>query len=311
MTIQQLQYILACAKAGSINKAAEGLFVTQPTLTNALREVEEEANVRIFRRTSRGVIPTEEGEEFLRYARQVVQQYELLQNKFVYSKDRRQKFTVSAQHYSFVTKAFIETVREYGEGRFDFAIRETKTMEVVRDVGEQRSVIGVLFRSPHNKQVLSRLLQENDLQFYKLIDSKAAVYLYRTHPLVNEKSITMEQLKPYPCLSFDQGDEASSFLAEEILSEKEYPFLIRTTDRATNLNLMVGLNAYTLCPGIISEDINGREFVTVPFEEDEENRNTDMEIGYVLKRGRVPDEITGTFIRKMKAVIAGKEETAS
>ncbi|MBR4768651.1 MAG: LysR family transcriptional regulator [Lachnospiraceae bacterium] len=306
MTIQQLQYILAAARAGSLNKAAEQLYVTQPTLTGAIREVEEEAKIRIFRRTSRGVIPTEEGEEFLRYARQVLQQYELLQDKYIHTQDRRQKFTVSAQHYSFVTKAFIETVKQYGEGQFDFAIRETKTIDVIRDVGEQRSVIGVLFRSAHNKQVLARLLADNDLEFHKLIDSQAAVYLYRTHPLSQSRSITMEALKPYPCLSFDQGEASSSFLAEEILSEKEYPFLIRTTDRATNLNLMIGLNAYTLCPSIISEDLNGKEFVMIPFEEDAENQNALMEIGYILKRGRVIDEITSTFIHEMKSVIAGK-----
>ena len=300
MTLQQLLYALTISEKGSMNKAAEALFISQPSLTLAMKDLEKEIGITIFRRSSRGVELTNEGADFLVSARQIYQQYELLRDKYSGAEDIKRKFAVSTQHYSFVTKAFVETVKKYGTRNFDFAIRETKTQDVISDVGKLRSEIGVLFESDFNRKVINKMLRDNDLEFTKLIDCRAYVYLWKNHPLAKEESISMSMLKDYPCLSFEQGDQSSLYLAEEILGETEYPRTIHATDRATMLNLMVGLNGYTLCSGIICEELNGSDYVAIPFKEDRNHRNAKMTIGYITKRHSVMSDIGETFIEEIK-----------
>lgn len=308
MTLLQIKYALTIAEIGSMNRAAEALFVSQPAMTNAIKELEAETGVTIFHRSSRGVLVTNEGAEFLRYARQVYQQYELLQSKYSSKENIRRKFGVSTQHYSFVDKAFVEMVKQFDTLRFEFAIRETKTADVIRDVGELRSEIGILYQSDYNRRIISKLLKENDLEFCKLIECRAYVYLWKGHPLAGESSIRLEQLADYPCLSFEQGPQSSSFLAEEILTENEYPRAIQATDRATMLNLMVGLNGYTLCSGIICEELNGTDFIAVPYEEDQDHRNSRMEIGYIKKRNYPLSEIGQVFLREIRRYLGLEAE---
>lgn len=201
MTLQQLLYALTIAEKGSMNKAAESLFISQPSLTLAMKDLEKEIGVTIFRRSSRGVELTNEGEDFLISARQIYQQYELLKDKYSGTEDIRRKFAVSTQHYSFITKAFVETVKKYDTKNFDFAIRETKTRDVISDVGKLRSEIGILYESDFNRKVITKMLHDNDLDFTKLIDCKAYVYLWKNHPLAGESQISLSMLKDYPCLS--------------------------------------------------------------------------------------------------------------
>ena len=300
MTLQQLLYALTIAEKGSMNKAAESLFISQPSLTLAMKDLEKEIGITIFRRSSRGVQLTNEGADFLVSARQIYQQYELLKDKYSGTGDIKRKFAVSTQHYSFITKAFVETVKQYDTKNFDFAIRETKTQDVISDVGKLRSEIGILFESDFNRKVITKMLRDNDLEFTKLIDCRAYVYIWKNHPLAGEASISLNMLKDYPCLSFEQGDQSSLYLAEEILGETEYPRTIKTTDRATMLNLMVGLNGYTLCSGIICEELNGSDYVAIPFKEDRNHRNTKMTIGYVTKRHSIMSDIGKTFIDEVE-----------
>ena len=300
MTLQQIHYALVVAETGSMNRAAEKLYVTQPALTAAIQELEMEIRAPIFNRTNRGVSLTSQGTRFLHYARQVYQQYEILEREYGNARVVKRVFGVSSQHYSFVTKAFVETVKQFDASHFDFSIRETRTMDVIRDVAQQRSDIGILFRSRHNKKVLSRLFAENRLEFTRLIECHAYVYLWKGHPLAGEKAISMEQLKNYPCLSFEQGDQSSSYFAEEILSEREYPQSIHATDRATMLNLMIGLNGFTLCSGIICEELNGSDYVAVPYQEDRDHQNALMEIGYITRKDAGLDEVGETFLREIQ-----------
>ncbi len=307
MTMQQLHYILTIAQEGSLNKAAEQLFVSQPSLTSALKELENEIGIIIFNRTSRGVVPTPDGAEFLNRARQLYHQFELLTEQYESPDKIKRKFSVSTQHYSFAVEAFVNTVREYGTSGFDFTILETQTREVIRNVAESASEIGILYLSDHNRQFLTRLLKKNELEYTKLIDANAYVYLYKEHPLAHEQEISFEQLSQYPCVSFEQGEESSTFLAEEILSEAEYPRMIHTADRATNLNLMKGLNAFTLCSGIISEDLNGSDYVAIPFKEDNDHKNATMSIGYITKKHSIRSEFAKNYIAQLKLYLGIKE----
>lgn len=300
MTLQQIHYAITVAESGSMNKAAEMLYITQPSLTSSIKALENETGISIFFRTGKGVTLTSEGIDFLQYARQVYQHYEILQQRYSDKANIKRKFGVSTQHYSFAVQAFVETVKQFGTLKYEFALRETKTLEVINDVGTLKSEIGILYLSDYNRRIIKKLLKENGLIFNKLVDCSAYVYLHKDHPLAKEESIGLEQLEDYSCLSFEQGDRSSFYLSEEILSDIEYPRTIKTNDRATMLNLMKGLHGYTLCSGIISEDLNSSDYLTVPFREDEENRNTIMTIGYIVKDGSLLSQIAEVYISQLK-----------
>ncbi|MDD6215108.1 MAG: LysR family transcriptional regulator [Firmicutes bacterium] len=300
MTLQQIHYAITISEMGSMNKASEALFISQPSLTNAIRELEKEVGITIFMRTGKGAIPTKEGEEFLLYARQLYQQYELIHQKYVEKENVKRKFGVSTQHYSFATKAFVETVKHFDTLNYEFAIRETKTFDVIQDVGNLKSEVGLLFMNDFNRKVITKMLKNNECEFHNLIDCNAYVYIWKRHPLADKQSITFDELRNYPCLSFEQGENGSFYFAEEILSTNDYQRTIKATDRASMLNLMIGLNGYTLCSGIICEELNGSDYLAVPFEADEDNPNSSMEIGYIVKKGRPLTEIGKIYIDEIK-----------
>ncbi|MBQ7573698.1 MAG: LysR family transcriptional regulator [Clostridia bacterium] len=305
MTLQQMRYAITIAQCGSMNKAADILFVSQPSLTGAVRAMEEELGITIFKRSKRGVTVTNDGAEFLQYVQRIYRQYEILEEKYGNGSKLKRKFGVSTQHYSFAIKAFVEMVKKYDTAEYEFAIRETRTKNVITDVGTLRSEIGILYMSDFNKDVIKKLLRDNDLDFHKLIECNAYVYIYKGHPLANAEYITFDMLKDYPCLSFEQGEE-SFYLAEEILSENEYTRVIKATDRATMLNLMVGLNGYTLCSGIICEELNGSDYVAVPFRADADNKNPVMEIGYIVKRNSIISNTGENYIEEIKKYLDAK-----
>ena len=300
MTLQQLNYAITIAEAGSINKAAEVLYVSQPSLTGSMQELEKEAGFAIFRRSGRGVTLTPEGADFLLYARQVSNQFQELQDYLGKSKNRKKKFSVSTQHYSFAVKAFVELVKEYDTSRYEFAIMETKTKDVISDVANMKSEIGILYLSDFNRSALMKLLKNAGLKFFHIIDCRPYVYLWSGHPLAKKSSISFKELTDYPCLSFDQGDTASFYYAEEILGTEDYIRTIKANDRATMLNLMIGLNGYTLCSGIICEELNGSDYLAVPFDMDSVEADSNMEIGYIIRSNTVLSSIGELYIKKIK-----------
>ncbi len=307
MTLQQLKYVIGVSEIGSLNKAAEKLYISQPSLTAAIKEVENEFNIKLFNRSSRGISLTNEGKEFVQHARQIYAQYENLLDNFDPSKKRRQKFAVSCQHYSFCVKSFINLVNRYqAEGaanQYEFAINETRTQTIIDDVTHMRSEIGILNLNNFNRAYISKVLKANDLTFTPLISCKTFVYLYKKHPLAQKEYITFDQLSEYPCLIFDQNANSPLYFTEEVFADREYTKVIKTTDRATNLNLMVGLNAYCLCSGIISTELNGDDFVAVPFK-DEENSENAMEIGYIARANVVISTAGEHYLEELKKYLA-------
>lgn len=306
MTLQQLKYVIGIAEAGSLNKAAEKLFISQPSLTSTIHDLENELGITIFNRTGRGVTLTNDGTEFLASARQLYMSYLNLKEKYGDNGSIKKKFGVSTQHYSFAVKSFVEMVKKFGTNDYEFAIRETKTREVIDDVASLKSEIGILYLSDFNRKAITSLLKSKDLDFHHLINCKAYVYLWKGHPLAKNKEITFAQLEDYPCLSFEQGDEASFYFAEEILSTSEYHRTIKANDRATMLNLMIGLNGYTLCSGIICEELNGSEYIAVPFHDEDASINRIMEIGWITKHNFTPSSIGQTYIEEVKKYLGLK-----
>ena len=294
MTLQQLKYALTIADCGSMNEAAKQLFISQPSLSETMKELETEIGLDFFLRSNRGIVITPEGEEFLGYARQVTEQFGLLQSKYI-DKKVKEKFSVSTQHYTFAVKAFVETVKQIGMEQYEFAVHETTTISVIENVKNFKSEIGVLYENDFNEKVLNKMFKENGLEFVELFSCDTFVYLWSGHPLAKQDVITMEELDEYPCLSFDQGKNNSLYLAEEMKSTYEYRRLIKANDRATLLNLMIGLNAYTLCSGIICEDLNGDDYKAVPLRETEK-----MRIGYIKRKGAKVSHIGELYIEELK-----------
>ncbi len=300
MTLQQLHYVITVSETGSLNKAAEILYISQPSLTGSVQALENELGITIFHRSGRGMTLTNDGLEFITHARQVYHQYELLLDKYGNSEHIKKKFGISTQHYSFAVKTFVEMVKNFNIAEYEFAIRETKTREVIDDVSTLRSEIGIIYLSDFNRKIITNLLRANELEFHRLIECKAYVYIWRGHPLAGCSSIRFEQLSDYPCLSFEQGSDSSFYFAEEILSTNEYPRTIKTNDRATMLNLMVGLNGYTLCSGIICEELNGPEYIAVPFDYEGDTSDGLMEIGYIVKKNVILSKMGTIYIDEMK-----------
>ena len=301
MTIQQLNYVITISEKGSLNKAAEVLYVTQPSLTSAVRELEKELGITLFNRGGKGVTLTNDGAEFIQYARQVVNQYDRLLEKYGKGGNLRKKFGISCQHYSFAVKSFVEMVKHFDTDEYEFAIRESKTRDVIEDVTTGKSEVGILYLSDFNRKAIGKFLKSSQLEFHPLIKCEPYVYLWKGHPLAKQKSIRLEELRDYPCLSFEQGPSGAFYFAEEILSTYDYIRTIKATDRATMLNLMVGLNGYTLCSGIICEELNGSDYVAVAFEDEEEEVAAGrMEIGYIVKANMLLSKLAEQYIMELK-----------
>ena len=298
MTLQQLRYVIEVAKTGSMNVAAKQLFVSQPSLSMAIRELENDVHISIFERTTKGVVITAEGEEFLGYARQIINQVELLEDKYIDAGQIKKKFGVSAQHYSFAVKAFVEMVKGFDMDKYEFAIREARTHDVIHDVVTGKSEIGILYTNDFNEKVLNKIFKDNQLEFVHLFTCEGYAYLWKNHPLAGKKVIALEELQDYPCLSFEQGDNNSFYFAEEILSTYDFKKTIKSNDRATNLNLMVGLNAFTLCSGIICEELNGSDYIAVKLAEE-----VTMDIGYIKRAHMNMSEIGELYIEEIKKYV--------
>ena len=299
MTIQQLKYVITISEAGSINKASEILYISQPSLTEAVKDLEKELGITIFLRSGRGVTLTSEGADFILYARQVVNDYKELVDWYGNAGNIKKKFGVSTQHYSFAVKAFVELLKEHDMSQYEFAIRESRTRDIIYDVATLRSEIGIIYLSDFNRSAMTKLLRSSNLEFHPIITCDAYVYLWSGHPLAKKKKITFDQLKDYPCLSFEQGDQASFYYAEEILSTKEYVKIIKANDRATMLNLMVGINGYTLCSGIICEELNGSDYLAIPFDAEGDLEGSRMEIGYITRTHSLLSKTGKLYIEKI------------
>ena len=296
MTLKQLQYAVTVAETGNITEAARKLFIAQPSLTSAIRELENEYHIRIFSRSKKGIEITPEGDEFLGYARQVLEQANLIDERYVGKKQIKQRFCVSAQHYSFVVEAFVELLKRYGGDKYEFHVRETQTYDIIEDVAHLRSEIGVLYINKFNETVIRKTLRDNNLTFTSLFKVNPHVFISKNSPLAKKRSINLDDLMDYPRLSYEQGSHNSFYFAEEILSTIDSDKEIIVCDRATLFNLLIGMNGYTICSGIISEELNGPNIIAKPLKVDDY-----MEIGYILPAGLPKLLLTSSFIELLES----------
>ena len=291
MTLQQLKYVITIAECGSITSAAKKLLVAQPSLSKSVSELEKEMDINIFFRNNRGIYLSEEGTRFLSYARQVVEQIELLEQQYKKKENIRQVFSMSSQHYAFVVNAFVALVKEYGESKYEFALRESRTNDIIEDVRTSRSELGVLFLSNFNRDIIQHIVKNADLKFIPLFKAKPHVFVCRNNPLVAKDKVTLSDLAPFPRLTYEQGINNSFYFSAELHSVEESYKSIIVTDRATLFNLLIGLDGYTISSGILSSDLNGTEIVSIPLESDEI-----MEIGYVKQIDRPLSTVSERYL---------------
>ena len=294
MTFQQLKYVITVAETGTITEAAGKLYVSQPSLTKAIHELEKEMNIVIFNRTNKGISLSREGDEFLGYARQVLDQAAILEDKYKGGHGGKKKFCVSTQHYSFAVNAFVDLIKQYGQDEYDFSLRETQTYEIIEDVARMRSEIGILFLNDFNEVVMDKILKSHDLEFHLLFIAKPHVFISRNHPLAGREIITNEELEQYPYLSYEQGEHNSFYFSEEIFSPFERKKNIRVRDRATLFNLLIGLNGYTVCSCVIDERLNGKDIIAVPLAQE-----SNMRIGYISHRKGMISRVGNSYLEAL------------
>ncbi|MCI6163917.1 MAG: LysR family transcriptional regulator [Lachnospira sp.] len=295
MTLMQLRYAIMVADTGTITEAASKLYISQPSLTNAIHELEKEMNIVIFNRTNKGITISREGEEFLGYARQVLEQASILEDKYKSGNGGKKQYCISTQHYSFAVNAFVDLIKKYGQEKYDFSLRETQTYEIIDDVAKLRSEIGLLFINDFNEAVISKILRSQELEFHELYVAKPHVFISSKHPLAGKQIITNDELQEYPYLSFEQGEHNSFYFSEEIFSSSERKKNIRVRDRATLFNLLIGLNGYTVCSGVIDKKLNGKDIIAVPLADE-----SDMRIGYITHKRGMLSRLGTTYLEAIR-----------
>ena len=300
MTLQQLKYADAVATCGSISEAARRVFATQPTLTESIRALEEELRTALFTRTARGVTVTREGEEFLASARQILDDAARIAAKYTGKAVRRPQFAVSCQHYAFAVDAFMEVVKANGADAYDFTLRETVTSEIIDDVARHRSEIGILYLSGRNEKTLRKILKKEELQFEELYTAQPHVFLGKKHPLAKKKSIRPAELDDFPYITYEQGVENALYFAEEVMPAIDRKKNIRVRDRATMTNLVLGLDGFTVAPGVHAKAYNPA-IVSVPLKLDET-----IHVGIVYRAGIPLSPSAEAFLAAMRRLIAAK-----
>lgn len=300
MRIQQLEYLERIVEAGSINEAAKRLFLTQPSLSNAVKELENEMGIQIFQRSSGGISLTAEGREFMTYSKQILDQVNLMNERYKNGQQRKQSFSVSAQHYAFVVHAFVELIKSVNANEYQFTLRETETQNIFNDLAQFKSELGILYTNGFNQKIMQRLFKENNLVFTPLFVAKPHIFVSRYNPLTSKSSVNLSDLEDFPYLSYEQGEVNSFYFSEEILSTLSHKKNIKVSDRATIFNLMVGLNGYTISSGIISNKLNDDKIVAIPL-----NVDDDITMGWLKHRQVELSPLAERYLTMLKEHIKG------
>ncbi len=299
MTLTQLRYIAKVAECGSITEAARQLYISQPSLSSSIRDLEGELGISIFNRSARGISLTPDGSEFLSYARQILEQTELVEQRYAHAAPAKRLFAISSQHYAFVVNAFVKLLESVEADEYEMTLRESRTYEIIEDVAGYRSELGVLYLSSFNEKVLRKLMRENHLTYTPLFDARPHVFVSDTHPFAGDESVTLADLDAFPYLCYEQGTHNSLYFSEELLPFESHRKQIVLTDRATLFNLLRGVNGYTISSGVLNSDLNGDDIVSVPLVTDET-----MQLGYLTNDRARLSPMAKRYLEELRALVA-------
>ncbi|MGN1411949.1 MAG: LysR family transcriptional regulator [Oscillospiraceae bacterium] len=298
MYLQQLQYVVEVANCKSITEASKKLFISQPGLSSAIHDLENELGIEIFKRAYKGITVTNDGIEFLSYARQVVEQTNLLEYRYKNKLCPKKICSISTQHYSFSVTAFSNLIKKFDNPDYEFTLKETRTYEIIKDVADFRSEIGILYINDFNKNIIKKLINENELEFYPLFTAEPHIFISSKHPLADKSMVDLQDLEEYPFLCFEQGTHNAFFFSEEILSTIPRKKVIHVSDRATLFNLLIGLNGYTICTGLLNSNLNGDNIISVPL-----NAKDSMQVGYIVNSKLKLSDFALDYIQELKKII--------
>ena len=296
MNINQIRYVLEVAASQSMREAASKLFVSQPALSASIKELEDELQIVIFERTNKGISLTDEGREFMEYAKKVMGQYEILEDRYISKNSQKERFSVSTQHYNFAIKAFTDVIKKSDCDKYIFSIHETKTREVLEDVTSLKSEVGIVSFSGANESVLKKLFKEYQLEFTPLMRKETYAYVWKDHKFAGRKEISLEELSDYPCISFDQSDDSNFYLTEEAMADYDFSKMIKSDDRATTMELIATLDGYSIGSGMLSADdavLSG--LVSIKLKEEDP-----LTIGYIVRKGAVLSKYGKAYVEKLQ-----------
>ncbi len=295
MTITQLQYVIAAAASSSMREAAGKLYISQPALSASIRDLEEELQIRLFDRTNRGIYLTNEGREFLSYAKQAVSQFELIEDRYLERDREKKRFSVSMQHYVFAVHAFVEAVRRFDASKYTYSVYETRTDEVLKNVRDMRSEVGVISYSSGSEKVMKKLFRDYQLEFVPLMVRSTFAYVWKDHPLADRSELSLADLAPYPCVSFEQSSESDFYLAEEALGDYDFARMIKSNDRATSAEIIASLNGYSIGTGTLKDSISYQDgFVSIKLKEEDP-----LTIGYITRSSQALSDIGNAYLEEL------------
>ena len=301
MTLQQLKYVSMVEKCGSFSRAAQKLYVSQPSISNLVNALEEELGITIFTRSSTGIAITNEGRELLKLSNRLLRDADYI-SEYFHSDTEGPKptFFVSSQHYDFVVGAFEEFVDGLDAERYTLGLNQTQTAAVIEDVRKQYSDLGVIFLSDVNRRHMMKVLEDNNLEFHAVTQAAPHAFLSVTHPLAKRESVTPEELMDYPCIVYEQNADSPGFFSEEMMLPNFYPRkVVYISDLYVSTALMRSCNAYDIGTGVISPRL-AREVACVPIDTDDR-----VDIGWIGIRGRMLRPIERAFLDCMTRQLNG------
>ncbi len=295
MNINQIKYVLAVASSSSMREASTKLFVSQPALSASISELENELGILIFERTNKGITLTDEGREFVEYAKKAVGQYEILEDRYLSRDTAKERFSVSTQHYNFAIKAFTTIIKDADPDQYIFSIHETKTREVLEQVRTMKSEVGIVSYSKANENILKKLIKEYQLEFIPLMKRETYAYVWKDHKFAGRKTISLDDLKDYPCVSFDQSDDSNLYLTEEAMADYDFKKMIRSDDRATTMEIIAELGGYSIGSGMLAEkDSTLQGLVSIKLKEEDP-----LTIGYIIRKGSELSSYGEAYIKEL------------
>ena len=297
MTIQQCKYVLEIARIGSFSEAAKQLFIAQSSLSAAVKSLERELNIRIFERSNNGVYLTDDGSEFVRYAKEITAADELVARRYS-APHEAEKLFIATQHYDFIADVFGNFVKNADAERYRYSIKEIETHNVIHEVETAYSDIGIIAIKDGDYDIMKRYLSKRNLSFTPLLEASPHVFFRRQHPLAWAEKLSSAELKDYPYVSYEQGEQTSSFFTEEMTDALYTDKHIEISDRATLMNLLLITDAYTVGTGIMPSALNKGDIVSIPLDSKEH-----YIIGYLLNDTRKLSPMTKRFIDHLEQSI--------
>ena len=295
MNVSQLKYVLEVASSSSMREAATRLFISQPALSASIKELETELGILIFERTNKGISITDEGREFITYAQKVVGQYEILEERYLSKDSDKERFSVSTQHYNFPIRAFTEVIKKNYPDKFIFSIHETKTKDILEDVKNMKSEVGIISFSSSNEDLIKKLVKEYSLEFTPLMVRETYAYVWKDHKFAGRDEISIEELSDYPCVSFDQSNDSNFYLTEEAMADYDFDKMIKSDDRATTMELIAELHGYSIGTGLLTgEDVILDGFRSIKLKEEDP-----LTIGYIVRKGSAMSTYGKAYVEEL------------